>query len=144
MMTMKVAGVSFDNDDGTSRQQILSTMAKREGGYAIVDLIETTFDGERAVKIIDHNSKGCIGWVPKDNLEDNPTFPASVTAKIQCYKGTYFATISETVVPSAKQYYAAKCICKNNNIMMPAYDSRAYSHLISRSMAVAHNRVDEQ
>lgn len=137
MKTMRLAGVTFDNGDGSSRQELLATMSKRVGSYAIVDIIETMFEGERAVQILDRNSKRCIGWIPKAELADNPAFPATATVHIQLYKGTYYAEISETRIPSTKQYYAVKNICRNAGIPMPAYDARAYSSLIVKSMAMA-------
>lgn len=132
---MKLNGVTFKNDDGKSRQDVLREIASREAGISIVNVVETTYNGERAVQVFDSITNQCIGWIPRDELSAHPSFPAEMAVKVQMYKNTFFADISEVIRPSAKQYYAVKRICRERRLPMPAYDARAYKSVILRNLA---------
>lgn len=135
MRIMRVNGVTFNNEDGKNRQEVLREISHREAGISIVNMIETKYDGERAVQIFDSVTNQCVGWVPKDELPLHESFPETMTLKVQMYKGTMFADVFETITPSSKQYYAVKRICKERKIPMPAYDARAYKSLIVKNLA---------
>ena len=89
-MNLKLAGVTFDNEDGTSRQKLLETMYQMPAHMILVDMIETTYDGERAVKVLESKSKYHIGWVKKTDLAKYEKFPDQMTASVNYYKNTYY------------------------------------------------------
>ena len=68
----KVAGVTLDNEDGTSRQTILRALRFGDAPYASdsgemdVDLEETTFNGEDAIEV--HINGYMVGFVPKEKI----------------------------------------------------------------------------
>jgi hypothetical protein len=132
---MKLNGVTFNNEDGKNRQDVLREISYREAGISIVNVVETKFEGERAVQVFDSITNQCIGWIPKDELAANPSFPETMTVRVQQYKGIMFADIMPTITPSSKQYFAVKRICKERRIPMPAYDARAYKSIIVKNLA---------
>lgn len=71
-MRTRVAGITFKNeveDGGNSRQDILASLYESSPRHIItVDLKETTYDGERAIKCFEHKTKQCIGWIPKKDI----------------------------------------------------------------------------
>ena len=70
-ITFRVAGVTFDNDDGTSRQEILRHIKFGDSPYAddmdpddlSVTIEETTYDGAQAFEVYANGYQ--IGFVPK-------------------------------------------------------------------------------
>lgn len=131
----KVAGVKFSNEDGESRQEILANLAKINlGGIITVDLIETEFEGEYAIKCVEHNSRKVIGWIPKTELK-NETLSSQMTGFIR--KTSYGQNVQLTVIkkPTSAQYHYAKALCSRNKKPMPAYDARAYAFIFAMARA---------
>ncbi len=62
----KVAGVTFDNEDGTSRQKILRK-AQREKVEGTVSLKLGEFEGHPAIYVLYDGQ--CIGQIPKDDID---------------------------------------------------------------------------
>ena len=68
-VSFKVAGVSYDNDDGTSRQEILRHLKFRDEPYAspdedlMLDFIKTEFDGQLAIEVQINGYQ--VGFVPR-------------------------------------------------------------------------------
>ncbi len=79
-ITFRVAGVTFENDDGESRQDILRHL--KFGDYPWADdpddlfgeLFETTFDSKPAIEV--HVNNYQVGYVPKTQI-------ASVSAALK-------------------------------------------------------------
>lgn len=66
----RVVGVTYDNDDGSSRQEILEAIANAEPPYedCEVSLDEFDYNGERALAV---NVNGdCIGNISRKDLDD--------------------------------------------------------------------------
>ena len=68
-VTFKVAGVTFDNDDGSSRQDILRHIKFRDDPYAtpdediLVDFVESDYNGELALEVTLNGYQ--VGFVPR-------------------------------------------------------------------------------
>lgn len=94
----KVAGVTYDNEDGTNRQDVLKELAKDvrdvispediycgmrnkdfsdfngsmselEAFKFEVDVVKTEFDGETAYQV-SHGDYGVFGYMPKDKIDE--------------------------------------------------------------------------
>lgn len=65
----KAAGVTYKNDDGSSRQDILRASDRKGDAWATVPgkLERTAYEGEPAFKII--IGRNCIGVIPKTDVE---------------------------------------------------------------------------
>lgn len=80
VITFRVAGVTFKNDDGKSRQDILRHMKFGDPPWAddpddlVGELVETTFDGEPAIEV--YVNGHLVGHVPKAQI-------ASVSAALK-------------------------------------------------------------
>lgn len=61
-----VAGVTYENEDGSSRQAILKRMAKED--FVVASLGEFEYDGSPAVAVMLDDER--IGSVPKEHLPD--------------------------------------------------------------------------
>lgn len=72
-ITFRVAGTTFDNDDGTSRQEILRHMKFGDEPWAddpedlAVTIDEETFDGELALSVFINDYQ--VGYVPKNLIQ---------------------------------------------------------------------------
>ena len=72
--TFRVAGVTFENDDGENRQEILRHLKFRDEPYAepdtdlTLDLVETTFEDELAIEV--HINDYQIGFVPRNKVNE--------------------------------------------------------------------------
>lgn len=124
--TIKVAGVTFSNDNGVNRQKIIAVLG---AGWKTAKLKQMMFNGERAVEVrIDGL---LVGYVPKTQLKNPMSNERELTAFIECYnkKGVnkWYVTLSERETPSGKEYAYMKKLCYQANIPMPAYDRRAYA-----------------
>lgn len=62
-----IAGVTFDNDDGSSRQKNLRDLETR-GGEGEVSLEEYYYKGHKAVRVLIDGK--CIGNIPKDRVQE--------------------------------------------------------------------------
>lgn len=66
--TTAIAGVTFDNEDGTSRQKILKDLKIRGTAGANLRLEEFEYKGSPAVRVIVDDM--CIGNIPKNRVEE--------------------------------------------------------------------------
>ena len=66
-LVTNIAGVTFNNDDGSSRQQILADVMAR-GGEVEVTLDEFYYKGSQAVRVLVDGR--CIGNIPKHRVEE--------------------------------------------------------------------------
>ncbi len=67
LLEVSVAGVTFDNDDGTSRQRLLSGIYKEaEGGGTAATLEEYEFKGKPAVRVLVEGK--CVGVIRNADL----------------------------------------------------------------------------
>jgi len=132
---IKMAGVKFNNDDGESRQEILSNLFNINlGGIITVDLIETEFEGEYAIKCVEHNSRKVIGWIPKTELK-NEILSSQMTGFIRRTSYGHNVQLSVIKKPTSAQYHYAKALCGRNKKPMPAYDARAYAFIFAMARA---------
>lgn len=130
---MKIAGVTFKNADGVSRQNIIRSL---QGAYGIitVDLVPTTYHNsetnadERAIEVREHVSHQLLGYIPKAEL-DNPMLSDQMTGFIRSYKGTWSVQLDNIKRPTPKQYAYVKSMCAKSGKAMPAYDVRAYAYI---------------
>ena len=77
MASINVAGVTFTNEDGESRQQILRDLGF---GFHYALLKQTTYENERAVEVwIDSKM---VGYVPRKNLDDAMSYAEILRAQI--------------------------------------------------------------
>ena len=68
-----VAGVTFRNDDGTSRQKILREICDGDDfGTALGSLEEYDFEGEQAIRVV--TADGCVGNIRKSDLKEASKF----------------------------------------------------------------------
>lgn len=73
-ISFKVAGTTYNNDDGKSRQTILRHMKFQdapyvdEDGSVTINIKETEYDGELAYQV--YMNDYLIGYVPKSKIED--------------------------------------------------------------------------
>lgn len=71
-ITFRVAGTTYDNDDGSSRQEILRHLKFGDAPYAedpddlLVTIEETSFDGDLALAVYINSYQ--IGYVPKSKI----------------------------------------------------------------------------
>lgn len=64
-----VAGVTFRNDDGTSRQKILRELCDGEDFVSVpVELEPYEYKGEDAVRVV--TPEGCVGNIRREDVED--------------------------------------------------------------------------
>lgn len=125
--TINVAGVTFANENGENRQDIIASLGF---GFKTAKLKQTTFEGERAVEV--RIGGKLIGYVPKTQLGNPLSHEDELTALVSVYskgegKEKYYVTLSAREVPSAKEYAYMKKCCIAAKKPMPAYDKRAYA-----------------
>lgn len=128
MENIRVAGVTFTNSNGESRQTILQKLGV---GYHYAILNQTTFDGERAVEVwVDSKM---IGYVPKINLDDPISYESILVAQIGYYEDpytyseNYWASLSPIQTPTEEEYQAMIKFCDSKHIPLPVVcDKRAY------------------
>lgn len=63
---IRIAGVTFNNDDGTSRQKILAKCLAN--GKTKAKFIKYNFDGEKAIRVI--TEYGQIGNIPREEIQN--------------------------------------------------------------------------
>ena len=120
--SIKVAGVTFNNDNGESRQEILKGFGI---GWKTVRLKQTVYNGERAVEVR-VNGK-LVGYVPKTQLTNPMSRADELTGFIGVCKHKYYMVLTEREIPSSAEYAYMKKLCLNAKKPMPAYDRRAYA-----------------
>ena len=63
-----VAGVTFKNDDGKSRQKILKTLCEgEESGWEAADLEECDYNGSPAIQVL--TDEGCVGFIRHSDVQ---------------------------------------------------------------------------
>jgi len=127
--TIRVAGVTFSNPDGTNRQDILKGLGI---GWKTAKLKQTTFEGERAVEV--RINGHLVGYVPRTQLSNPLSSMTELTAMVEYYPakkangdGKWYVTLSERIRPSSAEYGLMKKLCAEAKLPMPAYDTRAYA-----------------
>lgn len=130
MMKTRIAGVTFNNeveDGGKNRQEILKELCLTRGNIITVDLKYTTYNGEPAIKCIEHTTRQVIGWIPKTDIANMQHH--QMTGFIDHSKKGYSVRLDEQIAPSRAQYHTVKQVCAKNGMVMPAYDRRAYTQI---------------
>ena len=126
---IKVVGVTFKNEDGENRQDILRTLRKSNRRIVDLDFIYTEFNGQPAIKVRERSTKKIVGWMPKDRVAE------IMDAKIKQTVGfiTKFEDtnceclhIAKPEFPTGQEYHRMKAMCTKKGVEMPAYDKRAY------------------
>ena len=89
---IKVAGVTFCNNDGQSRQEILKQIGF---GWATAYLKQTVYNGERAVEVWIEEKQ--IGYIPKTALNNKLSYYDSLSALILYFeeKDIYYVELYE-------------------------------------------------
>lgn len=67
-MMIRVAGVTFKNDDGSSRQAVLKRLAENHSDGYFVSLEPYWYEDDTAFRVLCDGV--CVGNVPKDNVHD--------------------------------------------------------------------------
>ena len=73
----KIAGVTFENEDGTSRQKYLKE-AYANHGEGELELVPFDYNGEDAIRVLYDGT--CIGNIPKNKVADVLAIMGSVTS----------------------------------------------------------------
>lgn len=126
-MRTNIAGVTFANENGTKRQDILAAFACQNKIILTVDLKETTYEGEKAIQCIEHKTRQMLGWIPKKDIENIKH--SQMTGFIRKSKRGYSVMLDEQKAPTRNQYYYIGKLCDRYGIERPAYDVRAYAHV---------------
>ena len=91
---IKVAGVTFSNDDDESRQKILKNIGI---GSNTADLKQISFRGERAVEVWIEGK--LVGYIPKTELNNTLSYCSKLAALVLYFKkgstGIYYVELSE-------------------------------------------------
>ena len=135
-----VAGVSFPNEDGTTRQSILTDIAKGDktneyrfiADLKLVDFVNAQGITEDAIEVWAGNRM--VGYVPKKDIPAVKGTPTAV-AIVGWYDKAdmYTVNLHRHEVPSAKQYAYWKSICRKNNWQEDIlYTRQDYTDAISR------------
>ena len=129
-----IAGVTFANDNGESRQQLLKAIYNT-GVPVLVTLNRTLFhnqetgEDENAIQVI-RNGK-VLGWIPRTDIEKCWNLNQMVLIA-NYYKNTYSGALMLSQPPTNKQYGAMKQKRKQGQIKkLPEYDRLCYSFAIS-------------
>lgn len=126
-MDISVAGVTFTNNDGTKRQDVLKKLGF---GYKLAYLVQTTFEGERAVEVRIDNA--LIGYIPRKHLSDPISYSASLLAQIAYndVADNYYVILSPIEPPDREEIVKTTAYCREHNITMPViFDKRVYQTL---------------
>ena len=141
MTLYKIAGVTFENEDGTSRQDLLKNLYEQfKKEHFVVQANHITydggpFDGEQGIQIL--SKRQVIGMIPKADVDKIQT---DVTEMVCCLdkadiegKTVYFGTVRPRIDPSAKQYQIVIRMYRAHQLQkLPIYDKYLYSETISR------------
>ena len=129
----RLAGVTFDNEDGSSRQEILKDLHRTKPyGLTLATLVPTKYNNEEAIRVMTHTSKGlqCVGWVPKTDIARcknliQVLMQVGMSRLDNEPKATYFACLYLHEKPTNKQYAYAKR--KNMDTATLPYSKAAYA-----------------
>ncbi len=119
-----VAGVTFENPNGESRQELLAYLPK----HIAVNLVHTTFtrnngQKEPAIEIWEKSSGKQIGFIPKDRIRQMQNVHELI-GTIAKNKNTWNCTLRMPEKPSGKLYHAVKNLCQQQNLKLPPYDKQ--------------------
>lgn len=134
MKNLKLAGVTFNNQDGTNRQGILAEFKAKNHdiiGCIVKKVNYTDAEGKDslALAIFEKTTKQQIGFIPKENI---PELLKTKTTELTGFIGynakgkCYYVELSPIVPPTRNQYRHVSRLCAENGIQAPAYDMRAY------------------
>lgn len=126
-MEISVAGVTFANDDGMNRQDILKQLGF---GYRLARLIQTTYNDERAVEVRVNDS--LIGYIPRKNLADPISYSDTLLMQVLLNEqsGVYYALLSPITPPDTEEINKTSEFCRQHNLEMPSiFDKRVYQML---------------
>lgn len=126
-MDISVAGVTFANNDGTKRQDILRKLGF---GYRLAYLVQTTFENERAVEVRIGNE--LVGYIPRKHLSDPISYSVSLLAQIAYndVSGNYYVILSPIEPPDGEEIAKTTAYCREHNITIPVIsDKRVYQML---------------
>lgn len=123
----KITGVTFNNEDGESRQEILKSLPR----YVELKLVKTTYNGQFAVKVIELKTNKLIGWIPKSNLDSDIVNCQRLTGIVEKTKDTYHVTARRQDVPSGSQYRLISMLCRKFNLEKPVYDKITYGKFLA-------------
>jgi hypothetical protein len=135
---IKVAGVTFTNQDGISRQSILREFG--ENCFITVNLIKQSFfnedtrQSELAIACIEKNTKKQIGFIPREDITSDIMNIRQMTGHVGCYapSDTYYCELSQVQAPPTEMYADMKTVCEKRKLTMPAYDVRAFIQFTDR------------
>jgi hypothetical protein len=131
---IKTAGVTFNNPDGESRQEILKSLGADT--YITVNLIKQSFFNEQtqmpelAIACIEKNTKKQIGFIPRTDIEPEILKIRQLTGLVSVYQNTFFCVLTAQQTPDTEMYEDMKKTSETRGIPMPAYDTRAYIQFI--------------
>ena len=125
---IKVVGVTFANEDGESRQEILRALRKSNRRIVDLDLIYTIFEGEPAIAVRERSTKKIVGWMPKEKVAEIMAAKIKhTTGMIHKYDDKECLKITKPEMPTGVEYHRMKAMCTKAGVAMPAYDKRAYT-----------------
>lgn len=139
--SINTAGVTFSNQDGQKRQDIICELASKQRFYE-ADLKETTFNSMRAVEVWIKGKQ--IGYVPATYLMCAISRFYKLTAEINYYrdKNIWFVTLSMPQSPTPSQKNAILNFCQANGFETPIDDIRAYAEFYqTHSTQISANKV---
>ena len=151
-MTKTIAGVTFNNADGTGRQGILAGLIAAGRDIISIRIVKQNYTDEKtgkttlALGCIERSTGKQLGFIHNNEiaemLEKNITEMTGFigyNVKGKCY----FVELSEVKAPSKNQYIMVKNTCNRAGIELPAYDARAYKRWFATvlpTLAVAENK----
>lgn len=121
-----VAGVTFANPDGESRQEIIKQILNKQIFHTAI-LKETTFENERAVEVWIENKQ--IGYIPRKELSNAISYFRELTAFLMYSKehDTYHVTLYAPLPCSDYEQKRMRNICSQLKTSQPINDQRAYN-----------------
>lgn len=139
---VKIAGVTFNNKDGESRQEILKELSNRPSYVTLEPEIfhnPETGLGEFAIRVVSETKKKTLGYIPKKEINSFKNTGRMLLIAGQ-YKNSYFGCLYMIKDPTPKQYGLMKSLYRKGRInAMPLYDQTIYGMVLDSVMA--QNRV---
>lgn len=133
-----VVGVTFDNEDGTNRQDIIKRICKddtQNEHLFLARLENTTYVNpqnvtERAIAV--YAGKEQLGFIRHDFIEQMPDVTQVVAIASYFPKADkYTVNLYTHEKPSSKQYSYVKRICNMLGCPLPVYTRQAYTRFIT-------------
>lgn len=138
MNKMTVAGVNFSNENGTSRQSILTSLFQAGKTIVGVKLVKTNYTDANgvtslALACVEKSTGEQIGFIHKEDIASCVSISEMTGFIGYNQKGhTYYVELRPVEAPTKKQYGAVKSICSKNGLEMPCYDARAYKQFFGK------------